>query len=46
MHAAWSFLPLRLGATVLGCVVVMLVAGYAGTAGVLRMRPAGLLRNQ
>ncbi len=46
MHAPWLFLPGRLAMTVLGCVGVLLVFGYAGTEGVLRVRPAGFLRNQ
>ncbi len=46
MHAPWSFLPGRLALTVGGCVAMMLVFGYAGTAASLRVRPAGLLRNQ
>jgi putative ABC transport system permease protein len=46
MHAPWSFLPVRLALTVCGCVAMMLVFGYAGTAASLRVRPAGLLRNQ
>ena len=32
MEAPWSFLPLTLAATVLGCIGLMLIAGYAGTA--------------
>ena len=46
MQAPWSFLPGTLAATVLGCVVLMLAFGYAGTEAALRVRPAGLLRNQ
>jgi hypothetical protein len=43
---AWSFQPGRLAATLAGCVVMMLVFGYVGTAASLRVRPAALLRNQ
>ncbi len=46
LQAPWSFLPGTLALTVGGCVVLMLVFGYAGTAAALRVRPAGLLRNQ
>jgi putative ABC transport system permease protein len=46
MHAPWSFLPLRLALTIGGCVVMMVIFGYAGTERALRVRPAGLLRNQ
>ena len=46
LAAPWSFLPATLALTVGGCVVLMLVFGYAGTQAALRARPAGLLRNQ
>jgi putative ABC transport system permease protein len=46
LQAPWSFLPGTLAWTLLGCVALMLVFGYAGTAAALRVRPAGLLRNQ
>jgi putative ABC transport system permease protein len=46
MHAPWSFLPERLALTIGGCVVMMMVFGYAGTEAALRARAAGLLRNQ
>ena len=46
LDAPWSFLPGTLAATVLGCVVLMLGFGYAGTAAALLVRPARLLRNQ
>ncbi len=46
MHAPWSFLPLRLALTICGCVLMMMVFGYAGTESALRTRAAGLLRNQ
>ena len=41
MRADWVFLPGVLAATIGGCVVLMLVFGYAGTATALRARPAG-----
>ncbi len=46
LDAPWSFLPGTLAATVLGCILLMLAFGYAGTAAALRVRPAALLRNQ
>jgi putative ABC transport system permease protein len=46
MHAPWSFLPGRLVLTIGGCVVMMVVFGYAGTESALRARAAGMLRNQ
>lgn len=46
MGADWSFLPLRLGMTVAGCVALMLAFGYIGTAAALRVRAAPLLRNE
>jgi putative ABC transport system permease protein len=46
MQAPWSFLPGRLALTVGGCVLLMLVFGYAGTEAALRVRPAGYLRNE
>ena len=46
LQSPWSFLPGTLAATVLGCVVLMLGFGYVGTEAALRVRPAGLLRNQ
>lgn len=45
MHTDWAFLPGTLGATVLGCVALMLGFGYAGTAAALRAKAAPLLRN-
>ena len=45
MAAEWAFLPGRLAATMLVCVVLMLLFGYAGTAGALRAKAAPLLRN-
>jgi putative ABC transport system permease protein len=46
MQIPWLFLPGTLAATVAGCVLLMLVFGYAGTAAALRVRPARLLRNE
>jgi len=46
MRAPWSFLPGILAATVLGCIVLMLGFGYAGTAAALRARAAPFLRNE
>jgi len=40
----WAFLPGRLSATIGGCVVLMLVFGYAGTASALRVRPAVFMK--
>lgn len=46
MDTEWSFLPGRLAATVAGCVALMLIFGYAGTAAALRAKAAPLLRNE
>ena len=46
LRTPWFFLPGTLAATVLGCVVLMLLFGYAGTSAALRVRPASLLRNE
>jgi putative ABC transport system permease protein len=46
MAADWVFLPGRLAATMLGCIALMLVFGYAGTAAALRAKVAPLLRNE
>ena len=46
MRAEWVFLPGVLAATVLGCVVLMLGFGYAGTAAALRAKAAPFLRNE
>jgi putative ABC transport system permease protein len=45
LRAEWVFLPGTLAATIGGCMVLMLVCGYAGTARALRTRVAPLLRN-
>ena len=46
MNAEWVFLPGLLAATVLGCVALMLLFGYAGTASALRARAAPYLRQE
>ncbi len=46
MRTEWIFLPGTLATTVLGCTLLTLVLGYAGTALALRARPAPLLRNE
>ena len=46
MHGTWVFLPLPLAATVLGAIVLLLVAGYAGTGAALRAKAAPWLRNE
>lgn len=45
MRQEWLFLPGTLALTVLGCMVLVLAFGYAGTALALRARPGPLLRN-
>ncbi|HZH47296.1 MAG TPA: FtsX-like permease family protein [Roseococcus sp.] len=46
MKQEWVFLPGTLGLTVLGCMLLVLAFGYAGTALALRARPASYLRNE
>jgi putative ABC transport system permease protein len=46
MRGDWVFLPGTLALVVVGCVVLTLAFGYAGTALALRVRPATLLRNE
>jgi putative ABC transport system permease protein len=46
MRSDWVFLPGTLAATVLSCVILMLLFGYAGTAAALRAKAAPLLRNE
>ena len=46
MQTDWAFLPGTLAATVAGCVLLMLVFGYAGTEAALRAKAAPLLRNE
>jgi putative ABC transport system permease protein len=45
MDTAWVFLPGTLAATILSCIALMLLFGYAGTASALRTKVAPLLRN-
>ena len=44
MHTPWVFLPFNLAATLAVCILLMVGLGYAGTAAVLRVRAAPLLR--
>jgi putative ABC transport system permease protein len=46
VHAPWHMLPATLCAVVLGCMVLMMLFGWLGTAAVLRARPAGYLRER
>ncbi|MFC0409008.1 ABC transporter permease [Roseomonas elaeocarpi] len=46
MKLDWAFLPGTLAVTVLGCALLTLAMGWAGTALALRVRPAPLLRNE
>ncbi|MFC3126534.1 ABC transporter permease [Pseudoroseomonas globiformis] len=46
MRTDWVFLPFTLGITVIGCTLLTLALGYAGTALALRARAAPLLRNE
>jgi putative ABC transport system permease protein len=46
MHAPWSFMPGRLAGTVGACVAAALVFGWVGTEAALRVRAAGVLRNE
>ncbi len=45
MQTPWTFLPGILAATMAGCVLLMLLLGYAGTEAALRAKAAPLLRN-
>ena len=45
MGTDWAFLPGTLALTILGCVSLMLLFGYAGTEAALRVKAAPLLRN-
>jgi putative ABC transport system permease protein len=45
IKADWAPLPFRLAITVIGCVLLMLGFGYAGTEAALRAKVAPLLRN-
>jgi putative ABC transport system permease protein len=44
MHADWVFLPATLAATIIACIALMLVLGYATTWSALRAKAAPLLR--
>jgi putative ABC transport system permease protein len=46
MQADWAFLPGTLAVTVLACIAMMLLVGFAGTEAALRARAAPLLRNE
>ena len=46
MGSEWVFLPGTLAATVLVCVAMMLLVGFAGTEAALRAKAAPLLRNE
>ncbi len=46
LDGEWVFLPGLLALTVLGCVGLMLLFGFAGTAAALRARAAPFLRNE
>ena len=46
MRTPWAFLPGVLASTIAGCVVLMLVFGYAGTSSALRARAAPFLRQE
>jgi putative ABC transport system permease protein len=45
MRTDWAFLPGILALTIIGCVLMMLLFGYAGTEAALRVKAAPLLRN-
>ncbi len=45
MGTDWAFLPETLAMTILGCIILMLLFGYAGTEAALRVKAAPLLRN-
>jgi putative ABC transport system permease protein len=45
MQGDWVFRPETLAVTLLGCVALMLLFGFAGTEAALRARPAPYLRN-
>lgn len=46
MHGEWSFLPSSVIGTILGCTLLTLILGFAGTWRALGQRPAPLLRNE
>ncbi len=45
MATDWAFLPGTLALTILGCMALMLLFGYAGTEAALRVKVAPLLRD-
>ncbi len=45
MATDWAFLPGTLALTILGCMALMLMFGFAGTEAALRVKAAPLLRN-
>jgi putative ABC transport system permease protein len=45
-QSAWAFLPGLLATTIVACMGLMMLAGYAGTEAALRARAAPLLRNE
>jgi putative ABC transport system permease protein len=46
LHAPWRLMPGAMAASILGCVALMMVFGWAGTASVARRRPAAFLRQR
>lgn len=46
MQSEWAFLPGTLAGTVLACIGMMLLVGFAGTEAALRSKAAPLLRNE
>ena len=46
MRSEWAFLPGRLALTVIGCMLLTLAFGWAGTGFALRAKAAPLLRNE
>jgi putative ABC transport system permease protein len=46
LHAPWRFLPGTVAMSMGGCVALMVVFGWVGTAGVARRRAAGYLRER
>jgi putative ABC transport system permease protein len=46
MHGTWAFLPGSVALTILGCSLLTLILGFAGTWRALGQRPAQHLRNE
>ena len=46
MHADWTFLPKPVAATIVLCVAITLLAGFAGTWRALGHKAAPVLRNE